>query len=835
LITIITIKSNYAELKIDEAGNICSLGNILTKQAPFCYLKKGTDTIYPVAAELEDDNIKFTFGDGYLIPIKYTAGDFFTFEVDKVSDEYDRFYLIDLNINNCDDMSAVLYAMNVNTITSDYPDAKADHIFAYCAKLDNTNVKAALCAAPKALHREIMKKICDSCDPNAAIVSKAGGAYALDWEENFGDYLIISESEWAKVEELVDAYKKYGINQFDFHKGKETFRHGDFHFYKYKDAKEFKTEVSDKLAAVGIASGLHTYAFYVDYESNEILSNPNWQKDLEIMAYFTLSADIDETDNILPVCESMEGVKNNCTFFSHNSPYVLIDNEIIKINIGDNGFIDCTRGDCGTAKSKHPKGSKVGRIGGCFNMFAPVPDSELFYQIARNIAAAYNDGGFSMIYVDAIDGMGNHTRNVEYYDAKFIHEIIKHCVKPPVIEYSSMHPSLWYARGRAGAFDVGRRGYKTFFDLHIADNKKFMDRYYTTTLGWHHFCWMTDDCPPNYATKYQFSDDVEYLGTKAIAYNCSIALFDIFEPFKDYDGLFRNMELYALFNDLRKQNYFPAEIREKLKTGEYTLKQIDGEYIFFERGYQKFREESGSSRNPFKPQKPFIRIEAMQSTNNEDPISLLQLPESPIDFTKNLALCAKIFGNNSSDVISVRLSSSVDSAYHGVAEYFIPLDFAGWRDVVITELHNGERTDLIFDIPKGGSFYSYYHAMPNFAKIDKIVIAKSGDCEGVIIDNISMRRHTSESVQKLTLKINGRQIDFNCNLNSSDYIEYNDGIAYHYDPKGKQTAIKITDDLEEIDGEFNFSIESDNPNARFKTTFGFTGEQLKYNKSGGEF
>jgi len=516
----------------------------------------------------------------------------------------------------------------------------------------------------------------------------------------------------------------------------------------------------------------------------------------------------------------MEGVTNNCTFFSHNSPYVLIDNEIIKINIGDEGFIDCTRGDCGTIKSKHPKGSKIKKIGGCFNMFVPVPGSELFYQIARNIATAYNDGGFSMIYVDAIDGMGNHTKDTEYYDAKFIHEIVRNCVKPPVIEYSAMCPSLWYARGRAGAYDVGRRGYKTFYDLHIEDNKKFMDRYYTTTLGWHHFCWMGDDCPPNYATKYQFSDDVEYLGTKAIAYNCSIALFDIFDSFRDYDGLFRNMELYALFNDLRKQNYFTTEVREKLKTGEYILKKIGGEYVFFERVYQT------SPCNPFEPQIPFIRIEAMQSTNFEAPISLLQPPQTPIDFTKHLALCARIFGNNSSDVISVRLSSSVDSAYHGVAEYLIPLDFAGWRDVAVTELHNGERTDLVFDIPKKESFYSYYHAMPNFAKIDKIVIAKSGDCDGVIIENISMCRHTSETVHKLTLNINGHNLEINHPISSSDYMEYSDGVVYHYDPKGKQTQVKIIDELKKIDGKFNFSIESDNPNARFKTTFGFTGNKI---------
>ena len=73
------IKSNYAEIKIDEAGNICSLGNILTKQAPFCYLKKGSDVIYPVAAELDRDKIKFTFNDGYILNMKFTTSDFFTF------------------------------------------------------------------------------------------------------------------------------------------------------------------------------------------------------------------------------------------------------------------------------------------------------------------------------------------------------------------------------------------------------------------------------------------------------------------------------------------------------------------------------------------------------------------------------------------------------------------------------------------------------------------------------------------------------------------------------------------------------------------------------------
>ena len=99
-------------------------------------------------------------------------------------------------------------------------------------------------------------------------------------------------------------------------------------------------------------------------------------------------------DETAYVSGNIAGIKNPGSYNSVYSPFILIDNEIIRYSLGKDGFVNCKRGQCGTIAATHKKGTNVRVIGGYFNYIAPKIGSELYYEIARRTAAAYNEGGF---------------------------------------------------------------------------------------------------------------------------------------------------------------------------------------------------------------------------------------------------------------------------------------------------------------------------------------------------------------------------------------------------------------------------------------------------------
>ena len=115
------------------------------------------------------------------------------------------------------------------------------------------------------------------------------------------------------------------------------------------------------------------------------------------------------------------------------------------------GRLTCLRGQCGTLAVEHKAGTTIRIIGGYYSHIAPQPGSELFYEIARRTAKAYNDGDFGGLFFDALDGLSVHLKYAGledylwYYGASFVNEVLKYCKKTPIVEYSTLYPSLWAA------------------------------------------------------------------------------------------------------------------------------------------------------------------------------------------------------------------------------------------------------------------------------------------------------------------------------------------------------------------------------------------------------
>jgi len=753
---------------------------------------------------------------------------------------------------------AVGIAMTANVNPTYFPDAKSlETIGQIYPHLSQEGAKFGLIIAPIEKHNALIKEVCLTIDKNKGIRSTTGGAWGRDSRRNFSNYTIQSESSRDFIDANIPFFQSIGVDQIDFHQGGGTFRQGDFRFMRYENAAEFRKNVSDVLAMYGMAAGLHTYSHYISYNCDTILADPSKQAQLKVMETFTLSEDIDAETTFIPTVESTECVSDDFGFCRTNTPYVLIDNEIIGFKNHPHGFIVTMRGCAGTQAVSHHKGAVVKHLEGHYHGFTPILGSELFYEIARNTARTFNEGGFQMIYLDALDGMSNHCeRSTEYwyYVASFVCEVLKYCETDPVLEGSDYIAAMWAARGRIGAWDTPYRGYKNWNRRHTESNKSFLDRFGAPILGWYDYYPMTDIYPGNEHTKYHHTDSIEHMGSLAVMYDFPNVFNGTSQAaLNRYAGMRRNISLYKKYDDLRKAQYFPEEFRQKLIEGpwEYHLKEKQGgTYTFVEKEYQsaKLYDLSDPSRNkarfrnPFGTQTPFVRIEAMLSTSHQNPVVLLPLVENrelltqnlscqyggELNLSEHLAKTVRVCGNGiPGGKIALKLRCATNSE-SGYGEYIIDTDFYGWREFILIESDNGERTDHDFENSEG--VYAIFRSSLNNDRITGIRIETEGDMTGVRMSSVLAYEHTYEVLKNPTVHIGNTSVLFECELMSSDFIEFDGKNAKVIDRYGNEKPVWFTGDLKVPRGKLEAvltakALNRNTPRARL--TLGFTGKEIR--------
>lgn len=782
-------------------------------------------TIIATHVSLVDEKLRLLVGDKIIDLAVCAFDDYFTIEViGSVPAFFNSFTFIDLKMkydfNEPRAFLATGVAMTLQTDPIFYPSGEKKNVVGRCySRTGCQGAKLAIIVCGKEQLRGVIKEIYESIPKGVIPINRTGGPFALEYDNNRDDCVLIRDVKPSDLNDLIEFYSQFGIKQFEFLQGSSNFIQGQFSFPSTGSAEAFKREITDPLRRAGILSLLHTYSYYISYQANDILSDPHWQQQLEFREVFTLKADLSLNGSSLELIGDRSVLKDNGEFWSFRSPYMLIDNEIVKFSIGQNG-ITCQRGRCGTHPSNHKAGVRVRIIGGKFSHIAPQIGSELYYEVARRTAEAYNKGGFSGIYFDAFDGLLEHLKYEGlsdyrwYYGASFINEVLKNCECPPIVEYSDMIATVWSGRGRGVSWDIPYRGYKNFIDDHIAINTTWRNRLYVTTLGWYDFYPTQKDFPGNYATKYMFFDDVDYVGTNTIAYDQTM----VHNGLKKRDvetipALQRNLNLYALYCRLRTENYFNERVRSLLREGryEYKLDRKYGNWGFYEALYcrRKLRDietEQVIGNNPFKRQKPFIRLECLYSSGFDSVIPIISFNEQSvfagqkyeavlpiaIDMSRHLGLRVSIQGNGieSSDAVCIRLRSSSSSGY---ADYVIRLDFEGQRDILLTDLDNAENPDLVF-VGMEDDKYKMHRKTVDFSHISSIGIYKTKECGVIRINKIEAVPLIPNTLNYPSIHLGNASISFNDSLHSGEYIEYAKGArtATVYDSLGFSRTIRVT-------------------------------------------
>lgn len=581
------------------------------------------------ACSLEGGRLRVRFGDkaGAVLRVEQKP-DYLVFTVEAVEGEgvdaleFARTHL-KLKGEDGEPFTACTLALNLRTNVPELPRPNALTRALCYKKTGMIGASAALVASPPASLRRVLQRVVTEAPELPK--SPLGGPFALGQPITQGSYLFnFGDLSEKTVDRWIALAKSLGMTQINFHGG-TSFRFGDClpNPETYPHGLKSMRAVIDRLHAAGIQAGFHTYAFFIDKRTPWVTPVPD--RRLASDAVFTLAAPLDADTASVMVRETTERMSAVTGFFVRNSVTLRIEDELITYTGVSKtepfGFTGCVRGAYGTRRSAHPAGAKVYHLKECFGLFVPDPETTLLEEVAEANARAYNEAGFDMVYLDALDGedvLGG-TEWGWHYGTRFVFELFKRMKKPPLMEMSTFRHHLWYVRSRLGAWDHPTRSHKAFIDLHVQANEENRRMFMPGQLGWWALkTWTGAQGEPT------FSDDMEYLLARCIGTEVGFALMGIDpETAGSIPALPRLAEIVRKYETVRHGGKVSPAMKARLRQPGAEFRLVDanpGRPRFAPVARMRHRVEGPEEpsaawefTNPYGAQTPTVRLEALLS------------------------------------------------------------------------------------------------------------------------------------------------------------------------------------------------------------------------------
>lgn len=770
---------------------------------------------------------------------------YLTFQLVSVSN--DQFYSIsivdievDMDYGLEPSFAASCLSMTLATRMEEYPGQNTKlyaeafpHIGLTGTLHSNHPAKAAVIGAPESRLRSIMKQVIRDIPDGELPKSETGGPYGSEIELGKCTYTIISSPvTMDNIDEVITAMKKFGIKQANLHQG-AMYRQGDFQVNEqaYPGGKEQFKAVIRRFHEEGMIVGLHSYTFFLaTAESRSIYTTPVPHQDLDTLQEFKLGADLAEDTVEITVHETLGDMDLTTGFLSQNTLILWIGDELIRFKgvtkTAPFTFTECERGAFGTKAAAHQSGARVKHLKSYFGGYlAPKKHSELFYEIARNTAAFYNECEFDAFYLDAIDGVfildGNEFS--WYHAMAFINEMYKHLKRPTVFDccYGPQYPSTWFTRTRFGALDSPHRAYNNFNDVHVEYNARTAERMYLVPqLGWRGLHPGGDESTIGWQDQLMTIEQLEYLCIKHLALDACQCYLGSVMNYKELPILERFSTMIRKYDKLRESTrlQLDAQTRKQLRESgaEFKLlsdQETDRLHRMKTTRYRAESFEEGRNTfhavNPYGEQKPFIRLEPLWTAEPYDSPEaqvLLDLDEeAPLELNRTYTfkeplhtggkrgIGVWICGDGRGETINIRLRSELWVGA-GYADHFIKVDFTGWRYFSFYESQNGEmdpsdwpRAELEYKVYEDVKMFyaSYTHAV-DYSKIHYLDILTNGQgTYDLKMKPIVALPHRKQALVNPTVTLNGQSVTFRTVLKSGTYLECSaEGECKVYDLKG---------------------------------------------------
>ncbi|MBR5439452.1 MAG: hypothetical protein IKV61_04470 [Clostridia bacterium] len=857
----ITFKTKYLEYVISPFGDNISFKSLLNgkerikKSKAFFITEIGGNIVNAKGVSYNDGTLLVVFEDETKMELKVEIFDeYLTFELSKISRQnFLNVAICNVLLNsNSTSFEGVLMALTLSTKMHEHPGNNRvllaqgfPKIGLFSTKNSSLPIKCAIIGAPSNMVASILKQAFLSVEKGELPTSNKGGPFMENGKRDAEQtYTILWDSLTTKnAQKYANVLKKFAIKQVNLH------HYGHFMQGDFAPNKIYKNGVSDLKKAVdilhenGILVGVQSYANFISLKSSYLSPIPH--KDLDVMRSFTLRTNLSKTALTLSVLENTNGVSTKQGYVYMNSPYIWIDDELIEFEKAQDGtFYLKKRGVLGTKKSSHKANATVKQLKFYFNLPMAKAQSPLFYEIAKRTAQFYNDIGGDVYYLDALDGtfVLDEPEYAWYHAMDFVREMFKHLKRDIVFNccYNPCYTASWFVRSRYGAIDTSVINHKGMIDAHVSYNEKTAKRMRVTSeLGWHNLFEAFEDGEREYKVDQIYSDDIEYLCSKAYATSSALGFLYTFDRHKNKPCYNDYAKLLTKYSDFRSCNTPTAnQIKHLTKRGNFGV--LVGKNMLKAHAYSGIIEHENGSlqiKNAFKSQAPHLfRLEALNcaSNYNSNGRILLNLDDAtPIKtctYTVNSfaeynykGVGVWCYGDNSNATICINLINTTLNK-HVSSEHYIKVDFLGWRYFAFSKSQNGVCADFkgqkleyknYLNLQK---FYGYYRGGQDFNVISKVKITVKGKTTARL-KPIKLLPIKECKIENPTITIGDSSLTIYATLKPYEYLEYNGKKVVHKDRAGNVLS------LPKIVGELK--VDSGNQTVKVRTQNGETGEPLR--------
>ncbi|MBE3097265.1 MAG: hypothetical protein IMZ44_09080 [Planctomycetes bacterium] len=629
----IVLETEYVRYVIAPNGHMASFtdkqtGKDYCAREPmtgFGHVRKEGKTYGPVACSASGDLLTVTFGGsaGEIVVRATPKPKWLVFELVSVSDpkfEEVSFGCVRATLGkrtnsmagvvSDGEFSAVARALNLRTNLRLHGGA-APLLQPYCeARHGLVGAKVALVGCPADRMRAVLK---DLVRDEGLLGSPLGGPFALDAEENRGSYVFAYITE-KNADEWIAMARSAAMAEIHLMGFEKSLGHYEPRADAFPSGLEGLKAVVAKIHAAGMRAGMHTLTGGIAPHDPFITPVPD--KRLGKDAAFTLAESIDEKANTVLTVETPQGLETMWAY-SGRGNVIQVDDELIQYTglaqSAPAGFTGCKRGAFGTKPQPHPKGAPAYHLFVRYGLFQPDETQGLVDDLADCIARVFNTCGFDMIYLDGLEGMAGGW----YGEARMADAIFRRLKGRVLVEASNWVYHNWPFHSRLGAYDYPNWGLKRHVDIHCRDMLGYRaSSLLAAQLGW----WSV--LPPTADHPGQFPDEMEYLCTKALAYDAPLSLEDVVAgPKPPHSRQGEYLELIGRYERLRLGRHFPEGILAQLRTPkeDFRLRQAaDGAWQLLPTDYAAHKVTGlgdGSAawtlRNRFGPQPLRLRLEAL--------------------------------------------------------------------------------------------------------------------------------------------------------------------------------------------------------------------------------
>lgn len=833
-------------------------------------LSEDRKEIFSVGASFSDGVLTVTFEDGTVLDLSVEQKKYYiTFTVKKASrEDFLRVSFVNVPLTEGDGAyEAVMLGMTLSTHMKEHPGNNREliasaypHIGLYSTNKSPYPAKAAFFAAPAEKVREIEREILDEIPDGEVPKSSLGGPYSdRAAEKARGDYFILMQetATLENVDAIIADMRRYGITQITLHHYGHYLQ-GDFGCRNTVPGgmEEFKAVVN-RFHENGILVGLQTYSFFVVPDSSYVTPVPH--KDLDILRTLTLAKDISATSDSLSVLESTEGITAEEGFVFVNSPYLWIDDELIKFSLAENGkFTVCERGAYGTRPASHGKGSAVKHLKQYFMIPLARVGSELFYEVARKTAEFYNESGADYFYLDALDGafVLDGEDYVWYHAMDFVREMFRYIKRDIIFDccYNPQYTGSWFVRSRYGAIDVSLNAHRACVDAHMEYNKTTADRMgITPELGWVDLFPKESDPERGWISEDLYPEDMEYICAKTFSTGASLAYLETFRKFGDLKTAEMKSEILKKYEKVRKTYRPSAQMKEYLSFAENGA--VLREDTFFKSFCSVATLEQGchsaSIKNGFDKQTPAFRLEALPAADGYDhpsAVTVCHIDESrPLpketslrfdavknpDGNRGLGVWCKGDGSGALIVIALR---NLSLNQRRAAEHYIKADFVGWRYFAFYENQNATLPTELWKPKALGyknynhlqEFYGYYRTRLSYQTIDGVDITVIGS-DSICLRDLRLVPHINPSIVNPTLHFGDTKIKINAEIHAESNLYFDTKTCKIFDPSGNLIATPTYEGVPVMESgvsEIRLEREEEKPLSRARLTVISYGEAL---------